>query len=49
MLGQAHDDVEAAVALEDLPGDLAADRDRNDVLHVGDVEAVARERRAVRA
>ena len=49
VLGQAHDDVEAAVALEDLAGLLAADRGRDDVLHVGHVEAVAGQRRAVRA
>ena len=49
ILGQAHDEVEAAVALEDLPRLLAADRDLDDLLHVGDVQAVARERLAVDA
>ena len=45
MLGQAHDDLEAPVALEHMTGVLAADRDLDDLLHVGDADAVARERR----
>ena len=47
MLGQAHDDVEAPVALEHLAGLLAADGDLDDLLHVGHAEAVARQRGAV--
>ena len=46
-LGQAHDDVEAPVALEDLPADRSAERRAHDLLHVGQREAVARERVAV--
>ena len=37
MLGQPHDEVEAPVALEHLPGMLAADRDLDDALHIADV------------
>ena len=46
-LGQADDDVEAPVALEDLPGGAAADGDGDDVVHVGDGQAVARHGAAV--
>lgn len=47
MLRQAHDDVEAAVALEQLAGRFAADGDLDDALHLGNAEAVAGERLAV--
>ena len=47
MFRQAHDDVEAAVALEQLAGRLAADRDLDDVLHLADAEPVAGQRLTV--
>ena len=47
-LRQPHDDVEAAVAFEQLAGDFATDGGRDGVLHVAGVQAVADQRLAVR-
>ena len=41
-VGQPDQDVEPAIALEHLPGRLAADRHLDHVLHIGHVEAQAR-------
>ena len=46
-LGEADDEIETPVPLPDVSGGLAADRDLNHILHVGDVEPVARDRTAV--
>lgn len=48
VVGKAHDEVEAAVALKDQPRLAASHRHRDHVLHVRDVEAIAGQGRAVR-
>ena len=46
MLGQADDELEAPVALEHMAGVLAADRDLDDLLHIGHADAVVVRARA---
>ena len=45
-LGQANDNFEATVALEDVAGFLAANGDLDNRLNIRDADAVARQRRA---
>ena len=47
MFREAHDGLEAALAFVDLGGGLAADRRLDDVVDIGGVEPVARDRLAI--
>ena len=47
-LGQSHDDVRASIAFDELPGDRSADRRTHRALNVARIEAVSRERLAIR-
>ena len=47
-VGQPHEKIKPPIAFLNLPGLPSADRGRDDILHVGDAQAVAAERFAIR-